>query len=208
MGAIYNFCDCKNNDPRLEENLPVLYHKDLINLNMPSPISSKKNSLINFNSKSTSDMIEDIRRKNAINLIIKYYRKHKLRSSYNSSSDKKYNYKALKNKNKLKSKNNMNIKISRNNYNNLNIYFSKNSYKSNSSFNKYKYKNLSKDLLNNTIYYIGEKINNEKNGFGIKIMDNEVKYIGFFKNNKSEGLGKFLTRTDSYYGEFLNDQSN
>ena len=55
MGAIYNFCDCKNNDPRLEEKLPVLYHKELLHLNSLSGLSSKKDSLMNFNNKTTYD---------------------------------------------------------------------------------------------------------------------------------------------------------
>ena len=42
MGEAYNFCDCKNNDPRLEEKFPDSNHKDLININNHSSTSSKK----------------------------------------------------------------------------------------------------------------------------------------------------------------------
>ena len=87
MGEAYNFCDCKNNDPRLEEKLPDSNHKDLININNHSSTSSKKNTLSNLNNKSLNDIIEDIKRKNATNLIIKKYRQHKLKCSIDSFYD-------------------------------------------------------------------------------------------------------------------------
>ena len=185
MGAIYNFCDCKNNDPRLEEQMPVLYHQELLHLNTLSGLSSKKNSLMNFNNKPTNDIIEGIRKKNAVNLIIKYYRRHRLQKIFSSSNNcQKNNYNLTDKKSRNKEEQQLN------------------------SYNIYKNKNSENDLMGNTIYYIGQKINNKKNGFGIKIMADEAKYIGFFKNNKSEGLGKFITKTYTYYGEFSNDQPN
>ena len=187
MGAIYNFCDCKNNDPRLEEKLPVLYHKELLHLNSLSGLSSKKDSLMNFNNKTTNDMIEEIKKKNAINLIIKHYRQHRLKLMLGYSNTIQIdNY-----NNKFKNKKSRNIKGQQ-----LSIYNIDNN------------SNGSKDNIGNTIYYIGQKMNNQKNGFGIKIMADEAKYIGYFKNNKSEGFGKFITNSDSYFGEFSNDQAN
>ena len=184
MGAIYNFCDCKNNDPRLEEQLPPLYHKELLHLSSLSGLSSKKNSLKNFNNKPSNDIIEKIKKKNAINLIIKHYRQHRLKFLFYSSNFNQIDNYQLNNKKRR------NIDSQQLNYN-----FVKNS-------------DSKKDLIGNTIYYIGQKINNQRDGFGLKIMADEAKYIGFFKNNKSEGLGKFITKSYRYYGEFLNDQPN
>lgn len=62
MGAAYNFCDCKNTDPRSEEKLPTLSHNQYLNLNNPSMIS-KKNSLLESKNKTSKDIIEDIKRK-------------------------------------------------------------------------------------------------------------------------------------------------
>ena len=213
MGEAYNFCDCKNNDPRLEEKLPDSNHKDLININNHSSTSSKKNTLSNLNNKSLNDIIEDIKRKNATNLIIKKYRQHKLKCSIDSFYDTDNHNKNRKVNLKSNIKIN-NIKKSRNatdqSLSQLGLYKHKNDNFFNSEKSNSSKKNIiqAKDIINNTAYYIGEKTNNQKNGFGIKLMADEAKYIGFFKNNKSEGYGKFITDTDSYYGEFFNDQAN
>ena len=215
MGTVYNFCDCKNTDPRSEENFPVLYNKELLYYNT-SPINSKKNSLKKFNNKSSNDIIEEIKRKNAINLILKKYRQYKSRSHINSSydittdkEDKTNQFKIKNLKNYKKSRNLEDNYFSKINlFNNSNYIFNNNS-KRNLNYSNSSLKKIgTQDLINNTIYYIGQKINNQKNGFGIKILANEAKYIGFFKNNKSEGFGKFITKSDSYFGEFFNNQAN
>ena len=220
MGTIYNFCDCKNTDPRLEENLPVLFDKELLYLNTPSPLNSKKNSLTKFINKSQNDIIEEIRKKNAINLIIKNYRQYKSRSllsysnhKFNDNKDIEKQFRTKKITSNKKSRNaieqNLNkVVMYKLNNSNFNIDNNNKSRKNPNILNSSLNKNDTKDIINNTVYYIGQKVNNQKNGFGIKIMSNDAKYIGFFKNNKSEGFGKFITKSDSYYGEFFNNQAN
>ena len=41
-------------------------------------------------------------------------------------------------------------------------------------------------------YYIGEFLNNKKNGNGISILKNGTRYEGSFKNNKHDGYGKLI----------------
>ena len=136
-------------------------------------------------------LLEKIKRKNASNLIIKTYRKYKLKSSFGNFSN-------------LNTPRNKTINFTYNNNNN----------KENLDIEQYDSENQESPKLKNnrqkTLVYIGEKIDGIKEGFGIKIMPNNVKYIGFFKNNKSEGYGKFINenKKDIYYGEFSKDQAN
>ena len=189
MGTAYKLCDCRDNDTRLEENLPMSINQELLKLNNKS-----------FSSPVDEDysLLEKIKRKNASNLIIKTYRKYKNKSSLDYSYD--YNAPLMKS---VKSNNNNNY--SSNVSSNLNISVEK--YDTNSN---YKISSQYKNSYKRTIAYIGEKIDNIKSGFGIKIMPNNVKYIGYFKNNKSEGYGKFIneSKKDIYYGEFSQDQAN
>ena len=189
MGTAYKLCDCRDNDTRLEENLPMSINQELLKLNNKS-----------FSSPVDEDysLLEKIKRKNASNLIIKTYRKYKNKSSLDYSYD--YNAPLMKS---VKSNNNNNY--SSNVSSNLNISVEK--YDTNSN---YKISSQYKNSYKKTIAYIGEKIDNIKSGFGIKIMPNNVKYIGYFKNDKSEGYGKFIneSKKDIYYGEFSQDQAN
>ena len=188
MGTAYKLCDCRDNDTRLEENLPMSINQELLKLNNKS-----------FSSPVDEDysLLEKIKRKNASNLIIKTYRKYKNKSSLDYSYD--YNAPLMKS---VKSNNN---NYSSNVSSNLNISVEK--YDTNSN---YKISSQYKNSYKKTIAYIGEKIDNIKSGFGIKIMPNNVKYIGYFKNDKSEGYGKFIneSKKDIYYGEFSQDQAN
>ena len=195
MGTAYKLCDCKFNDTRLEENIPLSINQELLKLNNKEYISSENPNY---------SIIENIKRKNATNLIIKNYRKYKIRNSFDISYDNPYTPKVqtLKSDNSNPHLNKINYthNVNRNNGNyNSEKYYSNNIH---SSLDKYKNKK--------TLVYLGEKLNDIKEGFGIKIMPNNVKYIGYFKNNKSEGLGKFINinKQDIYYGEFSNDQAN
>ena len=184
MGAIYNFCDCKNQDPRLEEHIPTSQRNELLNLNNMnkfSLINSPNYGLINMLDGKSRTKLEEIKMKNAVNLIIKAYRKHRLKCSFSSTYDIT----------------NDSINLNKNKLNN-----SKRSLVKSSSSNI-----QSSDFFGKPIYIGGQ---NEiiKDGFGIKIMQNGAEYIGAFKNGKVEGVGKFLTKTDSFQGEFSNEQAN
>jgi hypothetical protein len=207
MGAAYNFCDCKNNDPRLEERLPSLSHKKLSYLNNPPNMITSNKKILTRNQHSEYSLDES-KRTNAVNLIIKKYRQHKLRNTMDTSYNKTTeNNKPNKNTNLILNNINNNTK-SRNAFE-LNEYLGQNDNCDNSKkLNSKGNKTHTHDNINATIFYIGEKENNMKNGFGIKYMANEAKYIGYFKDNKSEGYGKFITDSDSYFGEFMNDQAN
>ena len=199
MGTAYKLCDCKYNDTRLEENLPMNINQELLKLNNKS-----------YSSPLDEDysLLEKIKRKNASNLIIKTYRKYK-----NNKSSFEYSYdinaplmKSVKSNNNLNnlSNNNLNKMNYSSNVSNNNLNISIEKYDSN-----YKISSQGKNSLKKTIAYIGEKIGNTKSGFGIKLMPNNVKYIGYFKNDKSEGYGKFINenKKDIYYGEFCQDQA-
>ena len=184
MGTAYKLCDCKFNDTRLEENLPLSINQEMLKLN-------NNNSYLSPIDENYS-LLEKIKRKNASNLIIKTYRKYKLKSSFGNFSN-------------LNTPRNKTINFTYNNNNN----------KDNLDIEQYNSENqVTSTKLNNnrqkTLVYIGEKIDGIKEDFGIKIMPNNVKYIGYFKNNKSEGYGKFINenRKDIYYGEFSKDQAN
>ena len=180
MGVAYKLCDCKDNDTRLEENLPMLLSQELLKLNH-SNYSSGEDKEYSF--------LEKIKRKNATNLIIKHYREYKIRNSFDISLDTIVHHN-FNSKNKI-GNNKLNIDIEKYDTNTLNLL-------------------QDKDTNKKILLFIGEKINGVKEGFGIKIMANNVKYIGYFKNNKSEGYGKFINinKNDIYYGEFSQDQAN
>ena len=177
MGAAYKLCDCRFNDTRLEENVPMLINQEILNLN---------NSTISATDNKNFSFLENLKRKNASNLIIRNYRQYKIRTSFDVTSrltTQKFQT--------IKNNDNSNLDNEKHDLNTLNLTYEK--------FSRQK-----------TLLYLGEKINGSKEGFGIKIMPNDVKYIGTFKNNKSEGYGKFINinKQDIYYGEFSNDQAN
>ena len=183
MGAAYKLCDCKFNDTRLEENLPLSINQELLKLN-------SNNSYLSPLDENYS-LLEKIKRKNASNLIIKAYRRYRNKSSFdnfsntNTPRNKTINFEFNNNNNKET------LDLEQYDLNNQTSFQLKNNHKK-------------------TLVYIGEQKSDEKEGFGIKIMPNNVKYIGFFKNNKSEGYGKFINenKKDIYYGEFSQDQAN
>ena len=194
MGNAYKFCDCKYNDTSLEKNIPLTINQELLKLNNVSN-STFENKNYTF--------LEKIKRKNATNLIIKNYRKYKVKTAFEISSEintpKNNNLQFNNSFSNLKDIANSHIE----NKNNTNFYIEK--YDSN---------NRSSSLENNnykkTLVYMGEKLNGVKEGFGIKLMSNNIKYIGHFKNNQSEGYGKFIDidKQDIYYGEFSKNQAN
>ena len=67
-------------------------------------------------------------------------------------------------------------------------------------FNYFKYKFKHKITLINEEYYIGELINNLKNGKGIIYYKNgNIKYKGYFVCDKFEGNGKYIKENGQYY---------
>lgn len=56
--------------------------------------------------------------------------------------------------------------------------------------------------------YLGNKVNDSKEGFGIEISKDGSKFKGYFKNNKVNGWG-FYTHSDGdiFTGQFTNDQA-
>ena len=176
MGIAYKLCDCRFNDTRLEENVPMFINQEILKLN---------NSSLSVNDKKYS-FLENLKRKNASNLIIRNYRQYKIRTSFDVTSG--LTTPKIQN---IKNKDNINIDNEKDDSNTLYTTYDKFSHQK-------------------TLLYLGEKINDLKEGFGIKIMPNNVKYIGTFKNDKSEGFGKFINinKQDIYYGEFSNDQAN
>ena len=178
MGIAYKLCDCRFNDTREEENLAILINKEILKL------SSSNYSSNDFQNYS---FLESIKRKNAVNLIIKNYRKYKLRTSIDNTS-------RINDKTKIKNSKTYNI-----NMNDIDKYDLNTQNSTNDKF-----------FHKKTLLYTGQKINGLKEGFGIKQMPNNVKYIGYFKHDKSEGYGKFINsdKEDYYYGEFSQDQAN
>ena len=139
---------------------------------------------------------------------------------YNSSLNNNSNFSSNKNlANSLKNIPNLNLKNNINNssYNNNNSN-NNNLNNNNIQLNNNPLENINKEMIslttsskiknnfsNHTTSYIGSKLNNLKDGFGIQKWSNGAKYIGYYKNDKAHGLGKFLTSDDTYEGEFLND---
>ena len=80
MGIAYKLCDCRFNDTREEENLAALINQEILKLNSSNYFSD---DVQNY------PYLESIKRKNAINLIIKNYRKYKLRTSLDIKSNVK-----------------------------------------------------------------------------------------------------------------------
>ena len=173
MGAAYKLCDCKFNDTRLEENLPLSINQELLKLN-------NNNSYLSPLDENYS-LLEKIKRKNASNLIIKAYRRYRNKSSFdnfsntNTPRNKTINFEFNNNNNKET------LDLEQYDLNNQTSFHLKNNHKK-------------------TLVYIGEQKSDVKEGFGIKIMPNNVKYIGFFKNNKSEGYGKFINENKKDIG--------
>lgn len=191
MGADYNFCDCKNNDPRLEQNLPI--SNDTLD-KFKGGFSNSKNFISNNpNSNEETDLNYElglIRIKNAVNKILRTYREYKQRQKNND-----YNNKSNKNSKNYNPNPNQPDKIKDFSYTYSNL--------SNSSRRK---KTHMQSISSEIISYIGERDKNGlKNGFGIQIWNKEAKYVGYFKNDCAEGYGKFMAGDDTYEGEFLND---
>ena len=77
-------------------------------------------------------------------------------------------------------------------------------------FNYFKYKLKFKIIFDNDDYYIGELINNLKQGKGIIYYKNgNIKYEGDFNDDKYEGNGKYINEKGDYYiGEWKNNKFN
>ena len=69
-----------------------------------------------------------------------------------------------------------------------------------------KKKEKGKYIWENGDYYIGEFLNDMKNGKGkIYYKNDSIKYDGDFVNDKYEGKGKFIWENEEYYiGEWVN----
>lgn len=56
--------------------------------------------------------------------------------------------------------------------------------------------------------YIGQKVDDNKEGFGIQLWVGGGKYVGYFINNKAHGYGIFVADGDRYEGQFHQDGAN
>lgn len=181
----YNLCDCKNRDPRTEENIfscNMRPNKKFFFRNNNNCIKT-----LNSISKNTRDSIE---LNNAANIIIKNYKIYKGKKILKNNTKIEYD----KNLKKKKTYKNQDDGLEHN-------------YSSHLS-NKSNLKKM-KSLNNNNTIYFGEKgRNGSKEGLGMTIWNNYSKFIGIYKNNKAEGFGKFIDGIDIYKGEFRNDTLN
>ena len=176
MGTNYTFCNCKNTEAETEGN----FKENLAlshNTNGNYSHTSRHDAPFSVKASRPPIDLNKVKQKAAVNKIIKAYR-------------------AFKIKNRLLNANN-NSKNT--NTNNNNAYDS-------STENSSKLKQIRASSMNNiSISYIGDKVNGQKEGFGIQTWNGGAKYIGTYKGNKAEGYGKFIASNDRYEGEFLFD---
>ena len=160
----------------------------------------------NINNSFNKNILREGRNKNKV----RFKMDNTENNSFNSSKNKSNNENEKKNifsEKELKS--NENINNNNEIYSNNNNNNSKNNKENNNNSNSYNNNKIFDQVKNisprKPITYIGNRINDSKEGFGINIWSNEAKYIGYFKNNKAHGYGKFIAGKDIYQGEFEND---
>ena len=83
----------------------------------------------------------------------------------------------------------------------------KNEFLDNNSFNKIFINSNIQNVDNLNYKYIGNKINNVKEGFGIKKYQDGTKFSGIFHYNLANGFGKYIySNEDIYRGELYKDK--
>jgi hypothetical protein len=85
---------------------------------------------------------------------------------------------------------------------------SQDSYRENSSSSNRAYGKMKRKSSGKQIIYVGNKVNDSKEDFGITIWNEDTKHIGYYKNNKANGYGKFIAGKNIFQGEFENDGEN
>lgn len=197
MGITYGFCDCKNNDPRLEENLRLGYDNQNEQYKLKS-YNNKKNFKNNRLDEQNSELFE-IKRKNAVEKIIKAYKNYKINQGLGPETQQ--NKKNMDgNRSCIRGVLYWNSIELGDGEKDANSHVESNSISSDST----RFKHL-KCFSEDEVVYIGEKKNGLKHGFGIKMWGDEAKYIGYYKNDRAEGFGRFIAKEDKYEGEFQND---
>lgn len=222
MGITNECCECKNKDSS-EKRLPIPIQADdegggcIRSKTAQTKIKTGRRNYslgIDNNNKLT---LESAIQNNAADIIIRNYRRYKssiVNEDKITSNEDNINLRLNKNEisNNFSPRKNINDNkefIENNNLKTKEEIMALNIYKEYSVTSEDKSKNseTSREHLHNIItsneyIYIGNKINNLKEGFGVTIWNNNTKYVGFYKNDKANGWGKFMSGDSHYEGGF------
>ena len=192
MGIAYNFCDCKHDETKKEEN--DLSYNNQINQKIFSNINKINSNINKININENPPSKDTIEFNKQVSALANQYINNIPKKPLNEKLI--YNFNLKKNKTP-KPKNNLSISE----------HESENKINYNSCFNSKDDLKRARSLLSNSDFkYIGQKnSSNLKDGFGICLWINKGKYIGTFKNNKAEGYGKFIVENIKYKGQFKDD---